>query len=583
VIDVASAAAMLEDIAAHGQTLEDIRERFIERVDEPDSAVARAVNWMLGYMLIESPDLRARSRYGTPFAPMWESRESVFPPHLDALPNREAVVSIWEEIAPLVHHSPIKGRVSDLLWCVGSGGDRHRHARNAIESYLSVAAAVSRREPDIEQLLDAVSGIVRGHELSLEINAPDLQLRVRERIAGLLRQELQSEEAGAQPGVWMRLFAPLVGLEPKDRPSDLGELVAKAHVLVTDNPDIRLALLQMQEQLARGDQSLTRSIRRRAVAMLIMRARQQTNGLARQHRFLEALELTRQKGVGRRTERRIRRGLQQIDPSSFDWQEYSSSSYITDEEIEEWIDSIVGDDGLESALDRFALAGGSPVGDRERTEHTDNELAQRFVLRHLVTRVVADEHGRQIRRAEDPVDKRSLDILEHEAGNVQLDGALRQLALDRMSARYATEPASLRRLFQTELIDAGHADAFARAFEHFWADRPDEALLVALPRIEAVLRKLLDVVGGVTYQPPRNHRPGRVIGMGEVLRGLEEMSTGGEEEWFRFFRVALTEPAPGLNLRNRHVHGLAEQALKQDAAIVLRIAALLRLVKAQGR
>lgn len=581
-VDVDRAAALLDDLAVEEQSLEEIRKLFHERVDEPNSLVARAVNWMLGYMLVEASDFAGRRRYGTAFAPIWELKEGVFPPYLDKLPNCESVIAIWRDLARLLRHPVINGRVSDLLWCVDSGGERHRHARNAIESYLSAADNAGMDESEFEQLIGTVQGLCRARELSLELNAHDLLTRVDNRIADLLRHELQSEEAGSRPGVWMRLFAPLVSLHEEDRPRDLRELLAGAHLLATDRPDIRLALFQMQERLARRDQSETRRIRRSAVAMLILEARRQTDGLSRQNRFLEALDFARHNGVGQRTELCIRRALRQIDPNSIDWLEYSYSTKISDEQMEEWIDTIVGDDGFESVLERFALVGGPPVGGRERTERTVDDLAQRFVFQNLFTRVVADDRGLQIRRVESPELKRELDILEHEARNVQIDGWLRQLALDRIPERFPRESANLRRLFNTSLIDRGQADAFARAFEHFWSDRPDEALVVALPRIEAVLRRLFDLLGGAIYQPPRDQRPGRVLGLGEVLRGLEELSTGDEAEWFRSFRVALTEPLPGLNLRNRHLHGLTDQAEKPDAAIVLRIAALLRLVEVQS-
>ncbi len=68
-----------------------------------------------------------------------------------------------------------------------------------------------------------------------------------------------------------------------------------------------------------------------------------------------------------------------------------------------------------------------------------------------------------------------------------------------------------------------------------------------------------------------------MLGLGDVLRGLEELATDETADGLRFFRIALTEQVPGLNLRNRHVHGLAEQASKRDAEVVLMIAALLRL------
>ena len=84
-------------------------------------------------------------------------------------------------------------------------------------------------------------------------------------------------------------------------------------------------------------------------------------------------------------------------------------------------------------------------------------------------------------------------------------------------------------------------------------------------------------VGGVIYQPPRGQRPGRLSGLGEILRNLENLYADDMGAWFRYFRIALTEQTPGLNLRNRHVHGFADYPTKLEAALVLRIAALLRL------
>ena len=41
-----------------------------------------------------------------------------------------------------------------------------------------------------------------------------------------------------------------------------------------------------------------------------------------------------------------------------------------------------------------------------------------------------------------------------------------------------------------------------------------------MPRIESVFRKLLEVSGGVIYDPPRGDRPGGVRGLGSVLHDL---------------------------------------------------------------
>ena len=152
-----------------------------------------------------------------------------------------------------------------------------------------------------------------------------------------------------------------------------------------------------------------------------------------------------------------------------------------------------------------------------------------------------------------------------------------RLALDKVGERHAHDRDALRDLFESDFVDHDEAQAFKRAFEHYWADRSEEAIMVALPKIEAVLRKVLEASGGVIYDPPQGVRPGGVRTLGPVLWDLERTSSDDMMRWWRFFRVALTESTPGLNLRNRYVHGLVRTATKQDAVVVLRICAMLRL------
>ncbi len=119
----------------------------------------------------------------------------------------------------------------------------------------------------------------------------------------------------------------------------------------------------------------------------------------------------------------------------------------------------------------------------------------------LANRAVFDEHSRLIRHVEIDEGKRKLDILGDEANRIRWDAHFRQAALDRIGEQCTVDRVSLTDFFRTELIDEGQASAFARAFEHYWAERPDEALLIAMPRIEAVFQKLLEASGGVIYDP----------------------------------------------------------------------------------
>ena len=347
------------------------------------------------------------------------------------------------------------------------------------------------------------------------------------------------------------------------------------------DPKHHLALYQVGERLARGRQVEIDRIQQAEAEMLISHALNE-NGLSRVYWLTQALEITRGRRWAASTEERIHREIQQIDPDSYDWRQVTSETAIPAEAVEGFVESIAGEDRIEAALERFAFVGGSPVGDRQDSERVVDEMAREFVFTNLMNRSVFDKDGYPIRHAETDESEREIDILAHEAQGIQWDASFREVALNRIGERCAPDQATITDFFLTEFIDQEQADAFARAFEHYWADRPDEAILVAIPRIEAVFRKLLDASNGVIYDPPRGSRPGGVKGLGAVLSDLAGLPVAEMTDWWRFFRIALTESAPGLNLRNRYVHGLATTATKQDAAIVLRICVLLRFMDREG-
>ncbi len=63
-----------------------------------------------------------------------------------------------------------------------------------------------------------------------------------------------------------------------------------------------------------------------------------------------------------------------------------------------------------------------------------------------------------------------------------------------------------------------------------------------------------------------------------MLHDLAGFAPNEVADWLPFFRIALTESPPGLNLRNRYVHGLAAETKRQDTVVVLRICVLLRFL-----
>ncbi|MXZ63333.1 MAG: hypothetical protein F4Y98_07000 [Chloroflexi bacterium] len=573
--DVAQAATFLDEFASAEGSLWALATKLKQEADDPEDPVVRAATYALGYRLLESSQLEARATYGGPFAPMAEMRDYVEPPYLSDLQDADDVVATWRELADSVQSPEVAARFCDLVWCTYAGEERHSYARRAIGGYLLAADSDHLDRVSVVKYLD------RALDLARQISAADLISRVRDRINAELESALEGRDASSRPGIWGRLLNLLVGLDPNDRPPELFEQLVKAHGLAEDRPDVRQALFELEEVLAKGDAEEVRRIHLATAEMLIEHALQQANGLAREYWLREALTVATHKSGAASTLARISRELEEIDLESYDLQTTTVESEVPAEQVEAWLNEVVGDDDLDAALRRLAFADGPPIGDREEVERTADDLAQEFVFKNLFGRVIIDDHGYPIRHVETASDRRQMDILDHDVRGIYFDALLRQVALDRIGEKYAHDRDALSALFEADLISADEADAFARALESYWADCPDEALHVALPRVEAVLRRWLAMSGGLTYRPPRGSTPGRVRGLDSVLSDLSVLYAD-LELWWRYFRVALTIPSPGLNLRNRYLHGLAGTASKQDAAIVLRIAAGLRFVEIEA-
>ena len=570
-LDAAHAAALLDKLAPTQSDLWTLGTQFREEADDPENPLVRAVSWALGYRLLESSEQGARATYGGPFAPMVEMPDGVFPPYFRDLPNHDEVVAAWQAVADSVQSPAVAARLCDLVWCTYTGSERHQYARRAIESYLSVADSADTEGVYVTRCVD------RALDLARQIKATDLVERARDQIMVALENELRREDASSRPGIWARLLNLLVSLDPEDRPSGLREQVLQAHDHAHERPDTRQALFELEGLLARADPEEVRRIELATAEMLIEHALRQENGLAREYWLREALTVATQKRGAASTRDRIRHEIEHIDKNTYDLQTTTVETELPTEDVEAWLDGIVGDDELDAALRRFAFFGGPPIGDREEVERTVDELAQEFVFKSLASRVVFDDEEYPIRHAGTSSEKRELDILDHDVRGVHFDALLRQVALDRIGEAYAHDRDVLGALFEADLITPDEADAFARALESYWADCPDEALHVALPRVEAVFRRWLAMGGGLTYRPPRGTTPGRVRGLDSVLNDLSGLYPD-LDLWWRYFRVALTIPSPGINLRNRYLHGLAGTATKLDAAIVLRIAGGLRFV-----
>ena len=501
------------------------------------------------------------------FCPRGDAKPETYKPFTSPAGTRGAatqkIVEAWQEVVLLVRSPAIRGRLHDLLWIERFGDKPYEHARMAVECYVSGARLGFDRIHDDTLILE------RASELAQEINAHDLFASIAEQADAGLAIELRRPEGERREDDIVRRLQLLSGIlgraHLRARLREARQLLAGSH------PHDREDLIELEMQLAIGDGD---ELRLEAANMWIDWASQQRDGLQRGHALRMALEYANNMSAAGDLQKNIRRQIEEIEADDLNLGSISIGVDVPVAALDELVTFIAGEDGIEAALKRFGTWS-PPTGDPKANADAAAErmTMPESVLTALMPFTIIDQQGRPIRRYETEDEKLALAVRQRETSSAVLHSVLAVCVLDGIGERYAPEQAELGALFETEFIDHGRADAFARAFRHYWAGRIDEAVHVALPRIEETVRRILVAEGGVAYHEPEGGRAGREKTLGAILHELRSFA---DEGWQRYLSVVLTEPE-GLNLRNRYLHGQIEDASKEDAALILQIAARLRL------
>ena len=572
-MDLTQGAALLDEIAREQSRVYKIGSQFKQRSENPRDPFIQITAFVLGYPVRDSDD-RARNVHEIVLRVL-ETEDSAG--HPDPCDLRVDVLAAWEELVTLVQSPVVAARLRDLLWSEKFGDQPHKHARAAIQDYIA-ATKLSHREG-----IEVLSYLERALGLSREIKASEFARPVGQRASEELVAEYECHQTKSRPGVVLGLLRLLLSLDESDRPAELRTYFDEAHRLFSERePRNRAEILQLQEALASDDPREKRPLQCARVDLWVEHARQQEPGLARLDALRQALEAAEETGQPADVQDSIRRMIGQIDEDDIYTEPHEVVIPIPPE-MKEYMDRIVGNDGIGPALDRLG-SWWPPTGDPSEAEAAvDEQMDQSVILSHF-SEVILDGDQHPIRYLETYENKRTANRVQYQAKLARLHAVLAVEVLHRIGKTYSPGQQELIALFQTESIELHQAEAFARSLGHFWAGRFDEAIHIALPRIEAVLRGCLAAAGGVIWNPPQrgtrpNRRDGSVKSLGDILQRL----SGCMREEQRALCVLLTD-AVGLNLRNRYLHGLVTHApgdptLQQDAALILWIAARLRLLQ----
>ena len=544
-----------------------------------DAAAGRVRPWQIGHELAN--ELTTNGRSMTPdevalvqalertldwssdgddrqFRAWWLDEET----SLDEVHDRWPVV--WAAVAAIAEHSTVVAHLSDLLW-VARHGAPHLHARRAIDAYLESAAVVV--EPH-----DRSRSLIRAHELARAINDSERLRAVEAHICAAVGAAVADDDVG----VALALLDHLLGGRPsRDAASAAAQLLSRAWRVASRTDHVERAGKLL---IARtNDDSERQAVADRVVSTFRARAAQE-EGFGRLIALRDALRVAEELGHPLHDE--ILHEIETLDSTSA-FTAIRTEQVLSRQQVAAFCAGIVGDDSLQHALTRFAYQ--LPITPESVQRMRDNTPVS---IRHVITSFRIGEANSVVTSTEttstndDPTAVAvERDVLHQVGVQAQISAFLFLVpALHQTLASY--EPWTvddMRSVLGSGIADAVVADALARSLEHFHHRRYDEAVHVALPRVERLIRHIARSCGVATTRRPTK-RVGGIRGLGEILDDLRGGS--GEpilpEPLLTSAELTLAEP-DALNLRNEFLHGISNQARAGEAAMILQIGFALAL------
>ena len=542
-------------------------------------AVAGAIQAAVGYMLRPNSEASEKSPYG-PFPPIWESSDGVSAP----VP-REAPVemkAIWSELAEKCTEPAARARFNDLLWVARHAPNPAARARAAVIAYDELAGSNWTAPQDDTQ--EDGSGLrswgsyrrgtclTRALQITRELNDNGLTASVSTRCVDSVEACIAS---GASIGTVFVFLRALVNLPRNHRPGRLVEIVESAKERYGTTAHNFESLGDLLVTLASSG-SDRKDIRAEQLDHWIIQARA-NEGLARLVDLQKALEFARAHGLADRIDE-LRYELDHIDVSTLGFRSVSVSVEISRDEIAVYIADFVSPETWQESLARFGLAGGSPPsGDLEQNLELVEELSREAPLLSIVPTIIIDAAGRPIAHASDDDEKQALQLRRQEQTGIALWATTAVEILERVAAKYGVPTEEdLTAYFSGGVIPPAIAAKVAHAHVLYFTGAYDDCAHILVPRIEALIRGLCLLAAIPVAREAVGDDAGGVAPLGALLRELG--SRGMDKSWARYLLNTLTEPT-GLNLRNRISHGLLEEAGRTEAAILLHVANLLRLLE----
>jgi len=523
------------------------------------------------FMLQEEPGPEVDAR-DIPFGPsmVFEDEDGQMvrsPPPLDAIDPE--VVESWSTAVREVSDSMVRARLADLLWTLKYGERPIEFVWIAIDESVSLSARQGR-DP-----IYAARDLVRALHLSLEISDTDRRNDLIEKMVAFAEDQLAVNET---PGAVMTVLSELALADPEARLDQIEGLLRRSLDKYRGFSHVETEIYELLATLSTGD--ARNSIRVEHLEALLKLADDQEEPMLRLHWLEQALDHSTRYGIHERADG-IRVLIDAIAPEdlgltkfSFDLGPDEARRTVLEQAVRD-LDSM---DQLFLLIARFK----PPFSDPEQLDELIEEMARNSPFLSLLPRsLVGPEGAATIFRGSDDDSKQALFRAEqrnlaYQAWSVELLYLL-DLA-DRTLARPARD--HLVQLFSGDVVSQHVAERFTRSLELLWDGQSDEAAHLIIPRIERVFREIARRAGIAVMKEPDGDKPGGLRTLGNLLIALKPVFV--DESDHAFFFTALADQL-GLNLRNKIAHGLSHRAAPNEAALLIKIAIDLSMLKVGER
>ena len=473
----------------------------------------------------------------------------------------------WTEALAAATLPILRARLADLLWEARYGNRPADFARKAAASYAKAASSVwedSSPESDSNRRAAAVRCLRRARDLTRAINDPDssdLLHAVRSALAGELSRD--------QPDIWLPAATGLFEIcTSMTTDADLGTLsdpLERILAFATDSPlhwewqlDCELAVAKRRCEPAEA------IVARHVQAKLA--AAKEAKDYVHRRRLPDFAKAQVSRAGDPALSREVRRAMEATEMPMV---EAKFSVPLPAEAVEAMMADIVRDDSAANALERLALTAPIAWSD-EQISAQIQEMSDHAQFLDLVSIRTLDVRGNATSSVTTDEQRAAFKERWVRTWLISFSAAtITGLALTRIRDRYRGDDGvpDLAGFFAAAWPDSWIVDGLCRAFQHHFNGLHEEAVMLALRRIEWIARDLLAACGGVTTTPMQGDRPGGVKGLGDILRALREHL---DPDFAKWLELALTD-STAINLRGRYFHALRDgsESSANDAALAL--------------